>query len=676
MHPFLEELKRRNVYKVAVAYTAVAWLLIQVATQVFPFFEIPNWAVRVIILALVIGFPCALVIAWAFELTPRGLVRMESLAPAEASRAARSRSWIVIALAAVLLSFALFFVGRYSATSGNEVVPEKSVAVLPFDSLSTDPENAFFAEGMQDEILTSLARVADLKVISRTSVMQYTREARRNLREIAQELGVVHLLEGSVQRAANKVRVNAKLLDARTGAQVWAQRYDRDLADLFAIQSEIAASIVDQLRARLSPGEKSALQARPTENLALFGYYQRAKQLLLASTGAGAKQSLLSAVDLLNQTVALDPTFFGAQVQLVTAHTRLYSSNFDRSAKRLALAEAALEAAERLAPSAGETHLARAELRYRGYADYAGALAALDLARPALPNNAQIPYLAGAIMRRQGQHEEALRQFERSVELDPRNFVTLQQIGRSYDLLRYHAKAVAALNRALAVKPDDVPTKVAHAFIFLDWKADTGPVRGVLDEIRATNPDMLEQVAEPWFFCALADRDANAAAAALAAMGENAKLGDDAVQLSHEFAQGLIARMTNDPVRAKAAFTAARVAQEKIVQEQPDYGPALCILGLIDAGLGRKEEALSAGRRAMELLPIEKDSVNGVHMISYFAVIAAWVNEKDVALEHLARAAKLPGTVTFGGLKLLPWWEPLRGDPRFDAIAASLAPKD
>jgi TolB-like protein len=471
MHSFLEELKRRNVYKVAVAYTAVAWLIIQVATQTFPFFEIPNGAVRVIIIALAIGFPVALVIGWVFELTPRGLVRTESLAPAEASRAARSRSWIVVAAAAALLSIALFLVGRYSATRSDKVAPGKSIAVLPFDNLSSDPQNAFFAEGVQDEILTSLARVADLKVISRTSVMQYRGDEKRNLRDIGQELGVAHLLEGSVQRAGQEVRVNAKLFDARTDAQLWAQSYDRDLADVFTIQSEIAKSIADQLHARLSPREKSALEERPTDNLAAFEAYRRAKDLLLASTASGVKQSLLSAVVFLNQALTLDPSFFAAQVELVTAHTRLYSGNFDRTPARLALAEAALEAASRLRPDAGETHLARATLRYRGHADYTGALRELELARRTLPNNPQIPYLAGAIMRRQGKHEEALRQFERSVELDPLNFFTLQQIGRSYDLLRYYAKEVASLDRALSVKPDDIPTKVARAFLFLDWKA-------------------------------------------------------------------------------------------------------------------------------------------------------------------------------------------------------------
>lgn len=676
MRSFVEELKRRNVYKVAVAYAAVSWLVVQVTSQTFPVFDIPTWAVRLTILGLAAGFPVALVIAWAFEITPSGVVRTDSPEAASAPARERNHAWIIVAIVAILLSATLFFVGRYSARSNRGAAGSKSIAVLPFDNLSSDPQNAFFADGVQDEILTSLAKIADLKVISRTSVMQYRGEAKHNLREIGEQLGVAHLLEGSVQRAANKVRVNAQLIDARTDAHLWAQSYDRDLADVFAIQTEIAKGIADQLRARLSPMEKSALEERPTGNVAAFEFYRRAKDLLLASTTSVVKQSLLSAVELLNQALALDPAFFAADVELVTAHTRLYSGNFDRTATRLGLAETALAAASQLRADAGETHLARAELRYRAYLDYPGALAELELARRTLPNSAQIPYLAGAIMRRQGKHEDALRQFERSVELDPRNFFTLQQIGRSYELLRRYPQEVAVLDRALAVKPGDIATKIGRAFLFLDWKADTRPLHQVLDQIRTSDASAMKDVAESWFFCALADRDATSARAALDALGENAKFGDDAVQLSRDFAEGLLARMTNDQARAAASFNAAHAAQEKVLQQQPDYGPAHCIIGLIDAGLGRKDEALAAGRRAMELLPIEKDSVNGVHMITYFAVIAAWVGERDLALEYAAKAAKLPGSITYGGLKLLPWWDPLRDDPRFDAIVASLAPRD
>src|SRR3954453_9647405 len=289
MHSFFEELKRRNVYKVAVAYLAVAWVIIQVATQTFPFFEIPSWAVRVIILISAIGFPVALVVAWAFEITPQGVVRTEMVDRAQAARQPRSYRWMFIALAAALLSIGLFFGGRYSASRSPAAAHEKSIAVLPFDNLSSDPENAFFADGVQDEILTSLAKVADLKVISRTSVMQYRGGTKRILREIGQQLGVDHLLEGSVQRAAQQVRVNAQLIDVRTDAHLWAQSYDRNLADVFAIQSEIAKAIAEQLRARLSPSEKSALEQRPTDNLAAFDLYRRAKDLLLASTSAVVK---------------------------------------------------------------------------------------------------------------------------------------------------------------------------------------------------------------------------------------------------------------------------------------------------------------------------------------------------------------------------------------------------
>jgi len=560
-------------------------------------------------------------------------------------------------------------------TAVPSAVPEKSIAVLPFENLSEEKANAFFTDGVQDEILTDLAKIADLKVISRTSVMQYKTGAARNLREIAQQLGVAHLVEGSVQRVSNRVRVNAQLIDARNDAHLWAQTYDRDLADVFAIQSEIAKAIADQLQAKLSPAEKNAIEQRPTTDVAAFEFYSRAKDLILnTSFSAIGAQNLREGIDLLNQALARDPSFFAAYCQLAFAHDALYAVLSDHSPARLALADKALRAASQLRPDAGETHLARAYHLYSAYRDYDGALAELDLARGTMPNSPRIFELTGFIARRRGAHDQGLRNLQRAVALDPRNFYTLQQLAISYHILRRFADEVAVLDRGSSIKPDDAETRAALALASFDWKADTRPLHQTIDEIRAKNPEAVKSVADVWFLCALAEHDAAAADAALSALGD-ATFGDNQTQFSAEFGRGLLGRMLKDENKARSAFEAIRPEQEKIVQQQAEFGPAVCILALIDAGLGRKDEALREVRRALELVPIAKDAANGADMIQYSAIVYAWVGEKDLALQNLPKAAQLPCFLSYGRLKLLPWYDPLRGDPRFEKIVDSLAPK-
>ena len=676
---FFAELKRRNVYKVAIAYAVVAWLLLQAASILFPTFEAPPWVMKIFIALIVLGFPVALVFAWAFELTPEGLKRTEDIDLSKSITRTTGRKLDFLIIGVLLLVIAVLIFQRLhphiSPTAST--ASEKSLAVLPFENLSRDPENAFFTDGVQDEILSHLSKVADLRVISRTSVMQYKAGAQRNLREIAQQLGVAHVVEGSVQRAANKVRVIAQLIDARNDVHLWAQTYDRDLADVFAIQSEIAKGIADQLQAKLSPAEKSAIEQHPTTDVAAFELYSRAKDLILdVGFSAIFAQNVRQGIDLLNQALARDPSFFAAQCQLAYAHDTLYSLGVDHTPERLALAEAAVEAAFRLRPDSGEAHLARAQHLYRGYRDYDKALAELEIAGRILPNDPRIFEFTGYIARRRGQHEEGLRNLQRAVELDPRNFFTLQQLAFSYKSLRRYPEEIATDDRALSIKPDDPETKGDRALASLDWKGDTQSLHQTMDEIRAKNPKGIQSVADVWFICAFAERDAAAAEMALTALGD-ATFGDYQILFSAAFGRGLVARMTKDEDKARAAFAAIRAEQEKIVQAQPDYGPAVCILALIDAGLGRKEEALREARRAVELVPVTKDSPTGADILQYSAIVAAWVGEKDLALEHLAQAARLPGgSLSYGRLKLLPWWDPLRGDPRFDQIVASLAPKE
>jgi TolB-like protein len=362
---FLTELKRRNVYRAAVAYGVVAWFLTQLTTQVFPFFEIPNSAVRFVVIALAIGFPIAMLLSWVYEFTPEGIIRTEDLRPAQARSAQRVTGRILdfIIIGALLLVIAMLIVGRHPLyRQKSESISEKSIAVLPFENLSANQENVFFTDGVQDEIRTDLAKIADLKVISRTSVMQYKNTATRNLPEIAQALKVAHILEGSVQRSANRVRVSAQLIDARNDTHVWAETYDRDLADVFAIQSEIAQKIADQLQAKLSPTEKSAMNERPTSDMVAYDLYLRAKELIYDSDANPFRQreNLFKAVQLLDQAVARDPAFLLAHCQLAYAHDLIYLYNFDHTETRLALAETSVRTAVRLQPDSGGRDTSRA----------------------------------------------------------------------------------------------------------------------------------------------------------------------------------------------------------------------------------------------------------------------------------------------------------------------------
>jgi len=508
-------------------------------------------------------------------------------------------------------------------------------------------------------------------------VVQYKRGTPRNLRKIGQQLGVAHVLEGSVQRSGDRVRINAQLVDARADRHLWAQTYDRDLSDVFAIQSEIAKAIADQLQAKLSPAERNAIERSPTADLAAFDLYNRAKNLVLGtSLGSEAKTNLLQGVELLNQTVARDPSFFDAFCQLAFAHDAIYFAGYDHTAARLALAEAAIETAFRLRPDAGEAHFARALNLYWGYLDYDGALAELELVLQSQPNDARVFEWKATIQRRQGRWEESTRNFERALDLDPRNVEILQQLALSYEYLRRYAEEKRMLDRVLAIAPNDVESKAERALVELNWQADARPLHQTIDSVQATNPVAMSKIADARLICALVEHDADAAKDALAGFGENRPhLSTDNVPLTRLFLEGVIARMAKDHSKAQSAFTAARAEQKKTVQAQPNYAPALCVLGLIDAGLGRKEEALREGRRAVELLPVEKDSINGAAMIKYLAMIAAWVGEKNVACEQLAIAIRYPNSPSYGQLKLLPLWDPLRGDPRFEKIVASLASK-
>jgi serine/threonine protein kinase/TolB-like protein/Tfp pilus assembly protein PilF len=481
------------------------------------------------------------------------------------------------------------------------------VAVLPFENLSEQKENAAFADGVQDDILTKLAKIADLKIISRTSVMQY--RGKRNVRQIGNELQVSHVLEGSVRRTGTHLHLNAQLIDTRTDTHIWAEQYDRDLNDVFAIQSEIAQRVAEHLHAKVSAAEKLAIERTPTGDLVAFDLYSRANDILLARRPADFWQ----AVDLLNRAVARDPSFQEAYCKLAFAHDVLYSDEVDHTPARLGMAKAAIDSAFRLKPDSGEAHFAQAVHLYRGYRDYDGALAELEVARQTLPNQARIFQLMGDIQRRHGRLEEARRNLQRAAELDPRDAVTLMDLSDIYDQLGRNAEAKYWLTRAVAVaEPDDVLMKLALPQWELDINADPRPMHQAIESIRATNPNVVPRIAIDWLYCARAERDAAAAREALSALDDSEIGLGGQVQFNRAFVEGLIERMTNDEGKAQSAFSVARTQQKKVVQAQPDFGPAWCALGMIDAGLGRKEDALLEGRRAIELLPMEKDAKVGI----------------------------------------------------------------
>ncbi len=605
-----------------------------------------------------------------------------------ASMRRTQQRWIFVAAAllVVAVSAALFFRGlparksaavplaAVSAPAPAEV-PAKSIAVLPFENMSANQETAFFAEGIQDEILTNLAKVADLKVISRTSVMQYKAIPRRNLREIAQQLGVANVLEGSVQRSGDRIRVNAQLINARTDAHLWAQSYDRELADVFAIQTEIASAIASQLQVQMSDREKAALVHSDTTDLVAERLFRQAWQLIEVASNPDAKASLLQAVSLLDEALARDPHFLRANQALYTAHVDLYWQGFDHTAKRLELARAALEQAAKLHPDAGEVHLLKADFAYKAARDYDTARAELDLARPTIPNNPLGYAFAAAIDRRQGRWLESIRNWDHAIELDPRNFRFFVETAFTYQAMRRYADAARMYERALEAKPEEEFARNQLAQLPFLERGDLDPWRVQLTSIVSENPKAATDVANGLFNYSLAARSPGGVRRALDAIRPEGLRGTSDNSLwSRDWFVGLAAHTFGNETAAREALSVARGIEVENVRVQAGYAPAWSRLGLIDAVLGRKEEAIREGRRAVDLMPVTRDAIDGPFYVVNLAMIYAFLGEKDLALAQLAVSAQTPGGISYGELKLYPQWDSLRGDPRFEKILASLAP--
>ena len=568
-----------------------------------------------------------------------------------------------------------------STTSGDKAaspsISEKSIAVLPFQNLSDDKQNAFFADGVQDEVLTDLSKVADLKVISRTSVAQYKDAASRNLQDIGRTLGVAHVLEGSVQRIANKVRVNAQLIDARNDAHLWAQTYTRDLADVFGIQSEIAEAIAQQLQAHLSPDEKARMAKPSTTDPVAYDLYLRARQLDDLSNDPDAKGSLLQAISLLEEAVRRDPTFLRAYCLMVETHLDLYWESFDHTDQRRELARVALQKAEEIQPDAGEVHWMKGVYAYHGFRDYDRALKELEKAKELLPNEARIYVTIGAIDRRTARFREAETNFRRAVELDPRNFIVLMEAGSTFQAMRRYPEAARLYKQALSVLPNDPFVSYLLGFNSFAQTGDVAEWRKPLSLIAQQSPEAARGVAFPLLVCGWTQRDQSESEKALALIPvEGISNSLDEASVPREYCVGRTAWLFGNKELAQTSLTAARSIFERTIREQPDYPQAWAYLGLTDAMLSRSNEAIQEGKRACEILPYTKDSWIGPTFITYLSVIYAVCGEKEAALQQLKTAAEFPTGVTYGELKQSPDWDNLRGDPRFEQIAASLAPKD
>jgi TolB-like protein/Tfp pilus assembly protein PilF len=675
---FFGELKRRNVYKVAVAYLVAGWALAQGLAQVLPVFSIPNWVIQLLVVLIVMGLPIALGLAWAFELTPEGLKRTDEVDEATAA-AHKKRAWFYVVIASAFLSIGLFFLGRYTATPTQHAVVDsslKSIAVLPFENLSDDKQNTYFADGVQDQILTNLGRVSELRVISHTTVRQYKSGEPRNLREIGKQLGVTHILEGSVQRAGDRLRIAAQLIDARTDSQIWAGTYDRTAADLFAIQSELAESIVSQLQAKLSPQQKADIEARPTQDLVAFELYLRAKQIVDSYLIADdVRAAVLSALQSLDQAIKRDPDFVSAYCYVARANDLLYFFDLDPTPDRILLAELAVNAALRLRPDSAEAHFAMADFLFRCHRDYDGALKELAIARPGLPNDTAFFILSGYINRRRNNWAQAERDFLTAVARDPRNPNAYNLLADTYNLQRRHLLAAQVYDRVLAAG-ERTPIVFFRRDSALFYRTGNSTE---LRQVLSTNPDTDIGGGQTPIraFLALIDGNFAEAERVLAASPrEDFQDIDYSFYYPKAWFEAMIARAKGDPTRATAAFSAARAILEQRLAVKPEDARTLAVLAQVDAGLGRKELATQEAQHAVDLMPVSKDVYDGALVLEGLAQVYTWTNEPDRAIELLQKLVAMPSYVNYARLKMHPMWNPLRGDPRFQKIVNSLAPKD
>ena len=677
---FFAELKRRNVYKVAVAYAVVGWLLVQVATQVFPFFEIPNWAVRLVVLAIVIGFPIALVIAWAFELTPQGLKRTEDVDLA-AQGQRKSHAWIYVVIVGAAFSIGLIFIGRYTArntvsaarteAATSPSVPQKSIAVLPFENLSDDKSAAYFADGIQDEILTKLASIADLKVISRTSTAKYKSKP-EDLKTVSQQLGVATVLEGSVQKAADKVRVNVQLIDARADSHLWAKSYDRDIKDVFAVESEVAQEIADSLQAKLSPAEANTLATAPTKNTAAYDLFLKGEFEQRAANTSLKAESFDQATAWYQQAIALDPNF-------ALAYARLVECRMSRHWFIESFTEAELEEVKQmadhalvLAPDLAEAHVALGVFYYYGYRQYDQALAEFQRAIQLQPNNAQAIEYSGYVHRRQGQWTRCLEELRKALEIDPRSADVAGNLGQTYGLLRMWKDAERVARHAVSIDPYDVIGMRALLLAILNGKGDVDEAQKVLGTFPSDNKIIIASIAgdvgsvtgERAYTFVLGHKFEDA----LKVWGTTGGAPSD--ERRQASARSAIRVVAGDLSGATTdAEKAVRLLEERL-RQRPNELVSLRQLSWSYLALNRSGDALKTARQLVDVLPPEKDALLGAANLAGLAEIEARSGAAAEAVKNLRRLLSIPAgeSVTITRLKIDPVWDPIRNDPGFQQL--------
>ena len=583
---------------------------------------------------------------------------------------------ISLSLVALAISLAVVFGRGWLRPKTTAITPngDKSIAVLPFQNWGSDETNRHFAEGVQDEILTDLSKVTGLKVISRTSVMQYGVGAQRNLRDIATNLGVAYVVEGSVQTVEGRVRVNAQLIDARTDTHVWASHYDGQLADVFTLESAISEKIVAALKLKLTAQERAEIERSPTTDLAAYEMYSQARAILSTSSFVRGRASRLEAARLLESAVGRDPSFFEAHYQLASIYDQLYLLGMDRTPARVELAEKELANIKRLRPNSGQAHLASATHLYAVYLDYAHAKEELAQAATLLHNEAGVFELAAYIDRRQGEFDDAGDKLRHALELDPRNVYLLQQLALCLDKQRHFSEVAAVLDRALAILPDDPGLRWNRASVDLEWRADPEPLRKLFEAFKLDPGNPIAALAHDVLHFGLEVRDLRIADRALAAM-EASGGAEENMNFPRSWYVGLVARTRGDLKGAHDAFVVAREEAEVNVRAQPNFAPPLCVLGMVDAALGDAPRAREeAGRVAATLVPTMNDHIAGATLLQHLAILYALLGDVDRSIENLDRATHMPSNVNFGNLKLHPYWESIRGDKRFDLILSSLAP--
>lgn len=676
---FLTELKRRNVYRAAVAYGVVAWFLTQLTTQVFPFFEIPNSAVRFVVIALAVGFPIAMLLSWVYEFTPEGVVRTEDLDPVEARSVQRTTGRFLdfIIIGVLLLVIVMLIVGRlpfYSQTG--ELISQKSIAVLPFENRSEEKANAYFAEGIQDEILTRLSKIADLKVISRTSTQQY-QSSPRNLGEIAKQLGVAHVLEGSVQKSGDVVRVNVQLIKAANDSHLWADTFDRKLTDLLSVESEVAKAIAEQLRVHLTGREEQVIAAKPTDNPEAYDAYLRglAYNVKTAYTPANA----LGAQKYLREAVRLDPKFALSWALLSIADSRGYITQSLQPT--VALREEARQAAETaltLQPNLGEALLAMGNYYYACLKDYDTAVRYFEQARQLLPNSSQIAVLLASVARRRGEWDRSELYFNQAERLDPRNVNLLGQHAQFYIELRRFPEALRKFDQVLDIIPGDVDTLAAKAAI-AQAEGDLPRASALLASIHPPADD--PQALETQIYQAILERRPRQIISRLVEVlaKPDPALGYIIGEL--RFYLGWAQEVAGDDTAAQESWSQARRELEPFLKEQPENFSLIGDLALVSMGLGDKAAAFELIERAKAVIPMEKDAVAGPIPIEILARVSARMGEPDRAIAALQKLLSIPYDgalaqnvpLTPALLRNDPMFDPLRNDARFLLLVSGAA---